>query len=248
MISEGILISEETNSEVNKERRKKVTTKNKSYCSESNDSKKQLDERSLKRASLEDISGSLLDVDYLLMQQMQEEKSVGKNRQEKQARSRLNSDREVIILSSPPTQALGSGQAKDQPLEYRKTRIQTQQRQAEPRLKSAQSGGKISSKFGQQNLGLGSLSALENQSSLKDGQSCQTSQHELAMPLKTPQKPKVKKLKTIIEIDCSVCFIQHDSENNPIVYCSKCNKSFHKFCYGILDLPKGKYYCDECME
>ena len=35
---------------------------------------------------------------------------------------------------------------------------------------------------------------------------------------------------------------------NPIVYCSKCNASFHKYCYGIEKIPENDFYCDTCYE
>ncbi|KRX08117.1 Zinc finger, FYVE/PHD-type [Pseudocohnilembus persalinus] len=51
-----------------------------------------------------------------------------------------------------------------------------------------------------------------------------------------------------LEIDCKICFNQHTSELNPVVYCSKCDTSFHKFCYGIKELSDDDFYCDQCQE
>lgn len=55
-----------------------------------------------------------------------------------------------------------------------------------------------------------------------------------------------RKIKKQIDIDCSACFQDCYSEANPVVYCSQCQLSCHKFCYGIKKIPKGKYFCDQC--
>ena len=48
--------------------------------------------------------------------------------------------------------------------------------------------------------------------------------------------------------ECCVCFdINNDSDSSTqIIFCDKCNVSFHLSCYGIQNIPEGSYICDLC--
>lgn len=57
--------------------------------------------------------------------------------------------------------------------------------------------------------------------------------------------------------ECCVCFDINTNETNdcntlyttissPIIFCDKCNVSFHQSCYGINAIPDGEYICDLC--
>ena len=61
-------------------------------------------------------------------------------------------------------------------------------------------------------------------------------------------KYKIDKTQSVIETDCIVCFDSDLEYLNPIVYCSRCNASFHKHCFGIQKIPEGDFYCDVCEE
>ena len=49
------------------------------------------------------------------------------------------------------------------------------------------------------------------------------------------------------ETDCMACMDYVTSEQNPIIYCSKCNNSFHQLCIGLATVPQEEYYCDQCQ-
>ncbi|EAS00864.1 PHD zinc finger protein (macronuclear) [Tetrahymena thermophila SB210] len=57
---------------------------------------------------------------------------------------------------------------------------------------------------------------------------------------------KNSQFKSQLETDCMICFSQKNTDNNPVVYCSDCQQSFHKICYGIYEVPEGKFFCDKC--
>ncbi|KAL4449963.1 hypothetical protein ABPG74_015082 [Tetrahymena malaccensis] len=64
-----------------------------------------------------------------------------------------------------------------------------------------------------------------------------------------PNMKRLKKnsqFKQQLETDCMICFSQKNTDNNPVVYCSDCSQSFHKICYGIYEVPEGKFFCDKC--
>ncbi|KAL4499058.1 hypothetical protein ABPG72_016960 [Tetrahymena utriculariae] len=64
-----------------------------------------------------------------------------------------------------------------------------------------------------------------------------------------PNMKRLKKnsqFKSQLETDCMICFSQKNTDNNPVVYCSDCSQSFHKICYGIYEVPEGKFFCDKC--
>ena len=46
---------------------------------------------------------------------------------------------------------------------------------------------------------------------------------------------------------CCVCFDGDSSEDNPIVFCERCNISVHKCCYGIVAIPDDDWFCDFCI-
>ncbi len=39
------------------------------------------------------------------------------------------------------------------------------------------------------------------------------------------------------ETDCKICFGGSYSDNNKVVYCNKCNTSFHRICYLLPRIP-----------
>lgn len=45
---------------------------------------------------------------------------------------------------------------------------------------------------------------------------------------------------------CSVCTEVESFEDDPIVYCDGCELGVHQFCYGIMTLPSGNWFCDSC--
>jgi hypothetical protein len=50
-----------------------------------------------------------------------------------------------------------------------------------------------------------------------------------------------------LHIDCKVCFYHCNSSANPVVYCEKCDASYHKWCYGIAaGLEDKTHLCDVC--
>lgn len=46
---------------------------------------------------------------------------------------------------------------------------------------------------------------------------------------------------------CSVCTEVESYEDDPIVYCDGCDLGVHQFCYGIVTLPSGNWFCDSCV-
>ena len=48
-------------------------------------------------------------------------------------------------------------------------------------------------------------------------------------------------------IDCKVCFKHQNTTGNPVVYCERCDSSYHKWCYGIAEsLEDRGHICDVC--
>ena len=50
--------------------------------------------------------------------------------------------------------------------------------------------------------------------------------------------------------ECCVCLNidAEDEATTPIVFCDKCNVSFHQSCYGIQRIPSGEYLCNLCVK
>lgn len=40
---------------------------------------------------------------------------------------------------------------------------------------------------------------------------------------------------------CAVCYHDAEYEDDPIVFCDKCDMPVHKTCYGIARVPEGKW-------
>lgn len=62
----------------------------------------------------------------------------------------------------------------------------------------------------------------------------------------TPPKSYIKKGQ---EGNCSVCLGAHCFQDNPIVYCGRCNVGVHTQCYGYplsLEIPDGEWICQRC--
>ncbi|KAK3954622.1 origin recognition complex subunit 4 C-terminus-domain-containing protein [Pseudoneurospora amorphoporcata] len=47
---------------------------------------------------------------------------------------------------------------------------------------------------------------------------------------------------------CVICSNPDTRKGNQIVFCDGCDKAVHQKCYGIPRLPKGDWYCKECLE
>ncbi|GMF42586.1 unnamed protein product [Phytophthora fragariaefolia] len=47
---------------------------------------------------------------------------------------------------------------------------------------------------------------------------------------------------------CSVCRESESYDDDPIVFCDRCNVAVHQFCYGIRVVPNDKWFCDVCTE
>lgn len=45
---------------------------------------------------------------------------------------------------------------------------------------------------------------------------------------------------------CSVCLDDQGSDENPLVYCDGCDLAVHQACYGIVDVPSGRWFCRKC--
>lgn len=45
---------------------------------------------------------------------------------------------------------------------------------------------------------------------------------------------------------CMCCFDGTSADNNSIVFCDGCNAAMHQYCYGVLEIPDGDYFCDRC--
>lgn len=51
--------------------------------------------------------------------------------------------------------------------------------------------------------------------------------------------------------ECCVCFDinnENDYASTQILFCDKCNVSFHQTCYGVQSIPEGDYICDLCKK
>lgn len=47
---------------------------------------------------------------------------------------------------------------------------------------------------------------------------------------------------------CVICSNPDTRKGNQIVFCDGCDKAVHQKCYGIPRLPRGDWYCKECLE
>ncbi|KAK3400180.1 origin recognition complex subunit 4 C-terminus-domain-containing protein [Sordaria brevicollis] len=47
---------------------------------------------------------------------------------------------------------------------------------------------------------------------------------------------------------CVICSKPDSKRGNQIVFCDGCDKAVHRKCYGIARLPKGDWFCRECVE
>lgn len=45
---------------------------------------------------------------------------------------------------------------------------------------------------------------------------------------------------------CSVCPSDQGTDENPLVYCDGCELAVHSACYGIVNVPKGDWFCGKC--
>ena len=45
---------------------------------------------------------------------------------------------------------------------------------------------------------------------------------------------------------CAVCFDNSSPEENPVLYCDRCNLTVHRICYGLQAVPDGDWYCSHC--
>ena len=45
---------------------------------------------------------------------------------------------------------------------------------------------------------------------------------------------------------CAVCFDSSSPEDNPVLYCDRCNLTVHKICYGLQSVPDGDFFCQHC--
>lgn len=58
-----------------------------------------------------------------------------------------------------------------------------------------------------------------------------------------PEKERPKKSE---DYCCQVCSDGDYTESNKIVFCARCNISYHQRCYGINQIPEGNWICDLC--
>lgn len=58
-----------------------------------------------------------------------------------------------------------------------------------------------------------------------------------------PDKERPKKSEDYV---CQICSDGDYSDENQIVFCARCNISFHQRCYGIPQIPEGNWICDLC--
>ena len=67
---------------------------------------------------------------------------------------------------------------------------------------------------------------------------------------KNQEKPYIENIKEYIQnqykndSECCICFDINQEED--IIFCDKCNTSYHSSCYGIKEIPFGNYFCDKC--
>lgn len=58
-----------------------------------------------------------------------------------------------------------------------------------------------------------------------------------------PEKERPKKSEDYV---CQICSDGDYTDSNQIVFCARCNISFHQRCYGIAQIPEGNWICDLC--
>ena len=47
---------------------------------------------------------------------------------------------------------------------------------------------------------------------------------------------------------CAICGDGTSSQDNPVVFCERCNVPVHKLCYGIDRVPDGEWLCWPCLQ
>jgi len=45
---------------------------------------------------------------------------------------------------------------------------------------------------------------------------------------------------------CGVCFDGDSYDDNPILFCERCNVAVHQHCYGVKKIPEGDWFCKPC--
>ena len=74
--------------------------------------------------------------------------------------------------------------------------------------------------------------------------------------IKNPEKKNISNIKEYIinqyknDSECCICFDININIEEVIIFCDKCNASYHSTCYGIKDIKdisKELYYCDKCQ-
>jgi len=46
--------------------------------------------------------------------------------------------------------------------------------------------------------------------------------------------------------DCVICMDGTSEDENPIVFCSRCDQGVHQWCWGLREVPADDWYCDGC--
>ena len=98
------------------------------------------------------------------------------------------------------------------------------------------------------------LAAVNGAMSSKTTPKKGTSASKRSRPKKTPaprgnqEITRVSPLVNPSEIDecCGVCFDGDSYEDNPILFCEKCDVAVHQTCYGIKKIPEGDWFCKAC--
>ena len=74
---------------------------------------------------------------------------------------------------------------------------------------------------------------------LMNMQNCQNPKDRFVFP----DKERPKKSEDYV---CQICSDGDYTDSNQIVFCARCNISFHQRCYGIHQIPEGNWICDLC--
>lgn len=48
------------------------------------------------------------------------------------------------------------------------------------------------------------------------------------------------------DLVCACCFTGNSLPGNEILFCDGCNSPVHQFCYGVVDIPEGNFFCNRC--